>query len=102
MKRSAVLAAAAVAALGGGLQCGGAVEPSKPLPDAADDVVAPVTDYGIPILEDTGAPSADAGSRRDAQPDSPADADASARDAFTEDVFAPGTDYGIPPPPGGG
>ena len=98
MKRSTVLAAAAVAAIGGGLGCGGNIEPSRPIPDAASDVVAPATDYGIPVSDDARAPTADA--REEADAGTLADAsslDASSKDAHTEDVFAPGTDYGIPP-----
>jgi len=99
MKRSAVLAA--VAAIGTGVGCGGSVE-SRPTADAAADVVAPGTDYGIPVMEDA-APRADAGPE-----DAPADAtpafpDASTpHDAQPDDVFAAGTDYGIPPFSDGG
>jgi hypothetical protein len=106
MKRSAVLAAAAVAAIGTGVGCGGSVE-TRPVPDdAAADVVAPVADYGIAIMGDSGTPPVrDAGS----QPDSATTADAGAAadasgsgDAQDDDVFAPGADYGIAPLPDSG
>ena len=97
MKRSAVLvAAAAVASLGATPGCGGATawEPladsgaAEAGPDVA--VTAPGTAYGVPVIMDSGAPTADA--------DGPDARDAS-KDAIDEPVTAPGTDYGMPPPP---
>jgi hypothetical protein len=101
MRRSAVLAAAAVAAIGSGVACGGSVETSPPPPqgDAAADVIAPVADYGIAVIPDSGPSHADAGTGSDAaSAEGGAASDASTTpDAQTPDVFAPGADYGIPP-----
>ncbi|MGD0523751.1 MAG: hypothetical protein ABSE49_01335 [Polyangiaceae bacterium] len=99
MRRSAVLAAAAVAAIGSGVACGGSVETNpSPQGDAAADVIAPVADYGIAVIPDSGRSPADAGTDSGSVEGGTGLPDASTtRDAQTLDVFAPGADYGIPP-----